>query len=149
MNPSRTIVTDQQASYKGYTVYTLFVTLPSFLSCQSHSQTQFDLSIPSSTKDLLSRFSIIQTQLLKPVVRLQENIDYQDTHQKLTRAIKAKNSSIHTFANKLKKLNVFWIFLLIITPIIVDPKDLNLLKMNLLRILMMMIRLQMVLILQL
>ncbi|KAK6152418.1 hypothetical protein DH2020_015053 [Rehmannia glutinosa] len=72
--------------------------LPSFLS----SQTQPVTPSPSSAKEIIAQFTNLQTQLLARC-ELQEILDLQDAKQKLTREIRTKDSSLLTFANKLKE----------------------------------------------
>ncbi|KAG8374267.1 hypothetical protein BUALT_Bualt11G0113800 [Buddleja alternifolia] len=72
--------------------------LPSFLSSQ-----QTNSSSPSSTKEILSQFTSLQTQLFEAVAELQEILDLQDAKQKLTRETRTKDSSLLAFANKLKE----------------------------------------------
>ncbi|KAK6126041.1 hypothetical protein DH2020_040155 [Rehmannia glutinosa] len=73
--------------------------LPSFLS----SQTQPVTPSPSSAKEIIAQFTNLQTQLFEAVAELQEILDLQDAKQKLTREIRTKDSSLLTFANKLKE----------------------------------------------
>ncbi|CAH8379800.1 unnamed protein product [Eruca vesicaria subsp. sativa] len=78
--------------------------LPSFLS--SHSlppPPPLEIPNPSSTKEILSLFNSLQTQLFEAVTELQEILDLQDAKQKLAREIKSKDSSLLAFANKLKE----------------------------------------------
>lgn len=81
--------------------------LPSFLSSQhSHSlppPPPLENPNPSSTKEILSQFNSLQTQLFEAVTELQEILDLQDAKQKLAREIKSKDSSLLAFANKLKE----------------------------------------------
>ncbi|XP_065866919.1 mediator of RNA polymerase II transcription subunit 4 [Euphorbia lathyris] len=77
--------------------------LPTFLSSQSQSMPPPPLeSTPSSTKEILSLFTSLQTQLFEAVAELQEILDLQDAKQRLARDIKAKDFSLLNFANKLK-----------------------------------------------
>lgn len=78
--------------------------LPSFLS--SHSlppPPPLENPNPSSTKEILSQFNSLQTQLFEAVTELQEILDLQDAKQKVAREIKSKDSSLLAFANKLKE----------------------------------------------
>ncbi|WJX30245.1 Mediator of RNA polymerase II transcription subunit 4 [Trifolium repens] len=77
--------------------------LPTFLASQGqpHSSASLDSS-PSSTKEILSLFSILQTQLFEAVSELQEILDQQDAKQKIDQEIRSKDSSLLAFANKLK-----------------------------------------------
>ncbi|KAL0888753.1 hypothetical protein Bca101_012736 [Brassica carinata] len=78
--------------------------LPSFLS--SHSlppPPPLENPNPSSTKEILSQFNSLQTQLFEAVTELQEILDLQDAKQKLAREIKSRDSSLLAFANKLKE----------------------------------------------
>ncbi|XP_010267723.1 PREDICTED: mediator of RNA polymerase II transcription subunit 4 [Nelumbo nucifera] len=72
--------------------------LPTFLP----SQTPLDSS-PSTTKEILSLFTSLQTQLFEAVAELQEILDLQDAKQKISRDIRAKDAAILAFANKLKE----------------------------------------------
>ncbi|CAF1792510.1 unnamed protein product [Brassica napus] len=79
--------------------------LPSFLT-SSHSlppPPPLEIPNPSSTKEILSQFNSLQTQLFEAVTELQEILDLQDAKQKLAREIKSKDSSLLAFANKLKE----------------------------------------------
>ncbi|XP_060185368.1 mediator of RNA polymerase II transcription subunit 4-like [Lycium barbarum] len=60
-------------------------------------------SSPSSSKEILSVFTSLQTQLFEAVAELQEILDLQDEKQKVIREIRSKDSSILAFANKLKE----------------------------------------------
>ncbi|KFK24735.1 hypothetical protein AALP_AA8G017700 [Arabis alpina] len=78
--------------------------LPSFLS--SHSlppPPPLENPNPSSTKEILSQFNSLQTQLFESVTELQEILDLQDAKQKIAREVKSKDSSLLAFANKLKE----------------------------------------------
>ncbi|ESQ40195.1 hypothetical protein EUTSA_v10013588mg [Eutrema salsugineum] len=78
--------------------------LPSFLS--SHSlppPPPLENPNPLSTKEILSQFNSLQTQLFEAVTELQEILDLQDAKQKVAREIKSKDSSLLAFANKLKE----------------------------------------------
>jgi hypothetical protein len=77
--------------------------LPTFLASQGqpHSSASLDSS-PSSTKEILSLFSVLQTQLFEAVSELQEILDQQDAKQKIDQEIRSKDSSLLAFANKLK-----------------------------------------------
>ncbi|XP_030464600.1 mediator of RNA polymerase II transcription subunit 4 [Syzygium oleosum] len=81
--------------------------LPSFLSSQSPPQpAQPHAALPdpppSSTKEILSLFTSLQTQLFKAVAELQEILDLQDARHKLAREIRSKDSALLSFANRLK-----------------------------------------------
>uniref|UniRef100_A0A1J3CVF3 Mediator of RNA polymerase II transcription subunit 4 n=1 Tax=Noccaea caerulescens TaxID=107243 RepID=A0A1J3CVF3_NOCCA len=78
--------------------------LPSFLS--SHSlppPPPLENPNPSSTKEILSQFNSLQTQLFEAVTELQEILDLQDAKQKVAREVKSKDASLLAFANKLKE----------------------------------------------
>ncbi|KAJ7947329.1 Mediator of RNA polymerase II transcription subunit 4 [Quillaja saponaria] len=72
--------------------------LPTFLSSQSPSLE----SSPSTTKDIVSLFSLLQTQIVEAVAELKEILDFQDAKQKIAREIGSKDSAMLAFANKLK-----------------------------------------------
>ncbi|KAL3825932.1 hypothetical protein ACJIZ3_021961 [Penstemon smallii] len=72
--------------------------LPSFLSSQTTQS-----SSPSSTKEILAQFTLLQTQLFEAVAELQEILDLQDAKQKIAREIRTRDSALLTFANKLKE----------------------------------------------
>lgn len=81
--------------------------LPSFLSSQSQSQSAQSHVVlhdppPSSTKEILSLFTSLQTQLFKAVAELQEILDLQDAKHKLAREIRSKDTALLSFANRLK-----------------------------------------------
>ncbi|KDP26214.1 hypothetical protein JCGZ_22460 [Jatropha curcas] len=78
--------------------------LPTFLSSQTQSMAPPPLeSTPTSTKEVLSLFTSLQTQLFEAVAELQEILDLQDAKQRLAREIKSKDSALLNFANKLKE----------------------------------------------
>ncbi|KAF2312010.1 hypothetical protein GH714_027742 [Hevea brasiliensis] len=78
--------------------------LPTFLSSQIQSMPPPPLeSNPSSTKEILSLFTSLQTQLFEAVAELQEILDLQDAKQRIARDIKSKDSALLNFANKLKE----------------------------------------------
>ena len=76
--------------------------LPTFLSSQIQSIPPLD-STPSSSKEIISLFTSLQTQLFEAVAELQEILDLQDSKQRLAREIKSKDSALLNFANKLKE----------------------------------------------
>nr|KAJ0203222.1 hypothetical protein LSAT_V11C500231480 [Lactuca sativa] len=73
---------------------------PTFLSTQTQAPTD---SIPTTTKEIISLFTTLQSQLFESVTELQEILDLQDAKQKITREIRSKDSAILAFANKLKE----------------------------------------------
>ncbi|OVA12172.1 Mediator complex [Macleaya cordata] len=78
--------------------------LPTFLSSQTLTLNPPPLdSSPSSTKEILSLFTSLQTQLFESVAELQEILDLQDAKQKIAREIRTKDTAILAFANKLKE----------------------------------------------
>lgn len=78
--------------------------LPTFLSSQSQSQPPPPIdSSPSTSKEIIACFTSLQTQLFEAVAELQEILDVQDVKQKIAREIKAKDSAILAFANKIKE----------------------------------------------
>ncbi|KAL8504561.1 hypothetical protein ACS0TY_015939 [Phlomoides rotata] len=77
--------------------------LPSFLSSQSTLAPAAPGSSPSSAKEVIAQFTALQTQLFEAVAELQEILDLQDAKQKLSREIRAKDSALLAFANKLKE----------------------------------------------
>lgn len=78
--------------------------LPTFLSSQGLSLTSTAPdSSPSSTKEILSLFTTLQTQLFEAVAELQEILDLQDARQKILREIRSKDAAILALANKLKE----------------------------------------------
>ncbi|CAI8615312.1 unnamed protein product [Vicia faba] len=78
--------------------------LPTFLSSQakSHSSSLLESSSPSSTKQIISLFTSLQTQILESLAQLQEIIDLQDAKKTIDGEIRSKDSAILAFANKLK-----------------------------------------------
>lgn len=82
-------------------------TLPPFLSSQSQQQSlpssSSSDSSPSSTKEILSLFTALQTQLFEAVAQLQEILDLQDAKNKVARDIRSKDSSLLAFAHKVKE----------------------------------------------
>ncbi|XP_071694345.1 mediator of RNA polymerase II transcription subunit 4-like [Rutidosis leptorrhynchoides] len=79
---------------------TLCGTFPMFLSTQNLTSNN---SCHAGTKEIISLFTTLQSQLFEAVTELQEILDLQDAKQKLTGEIESKDSSILTFANKLKE----------------------------------------------
>ncbi|ESR42140.1 hypothetical protein CICLE_v10011831mg [Citrus x clementina] len=78
--------------------------LPTFLSSQAQSQPPPPIdSSPSTIKEIIACFTSLQTQLFEAVAELQEILDLQDAKQKIAREIKAKDSAILAFANKIKE----------------------------------------------
>uniref|UniRef100_A0A2C9V8V5 Mediator of RNA polymerase II transcription subunit 4 n=1 Tax=Manihot esculenta TaxID=3983 RepID=A0A2C9V8V5_MANES len=78
--------------------------LPSFLSSQIQSMPPPPLeSNTSSTNEILSLFTSLQTQLFEAVAELQEILDLQDAKQRIARDIKSKDSALLNFANKLRE----------------------------------------------
>ncbi|CAI9105010.1 OLC1v1003835C1 [Oldenlandia corymbosa var. corymbosa] len=78
--------------------------LPTFLSSQGQTSTPSRPNLsPSSSKDILSLFLTLQTQLLEAISELQEIRELQDARQKLSLEIRSKDAAILTFANKLKE----------------------------------------------
>lgn len=77
--------------------------LPTFLSSQgqAHTSTQLDSS-PTTTKEVILHFTALQTQIFEAVAELQEILDLQDAKQKIDHEIRAKDSALLAFANKLK-----------------------------------------------
>lgn len=77
--------------------------LPTFLTSQSQSSPSTPLdSTPSTSKEILSLFNVLQTQLFEAVAELQEILDLQDSKQKVAFEIRAKDAALRAFANKLK-----------------------------------------------
>ncbi|KAG9146295.1 hypothetical protein Leryth_007987 [Lithospermum erythrorhizon] len=78
--------------------------IPSFLSSQTQSSasSHADSSL-TSTKEILSHFTNLQTQLFEAVSELQEILDLQDAKQKVIREIQTQDSAILSFAKKLKE----------------------------------------------
>ncbi|PQQ16056.1 mediator of RNA polymerase II transcription subunit 4 [Prunus yedoensis var. nudiflora] len=76
---------------------------PTFLSSQSQSlpSTAPDSS-PSSTKEILSQFTALQTQLFEAVAELQEILDLQDAKLKIAREVRSKDAALLSFSKKLK-----------------------------------------------
>ncbi|CAJ2635768.1 unnamed protein product [Trifolium pratense] len=77
--------------------------LPTFLSSQTqpHSSSLLE-SLPSTTKEMISFFTSLQTQIFEAVSELQEIIDLQDAKKKIDGEIRSKDSALLAFANKLK-----------------------------------------------
>ncbi|CAN4082505.1 unnamed protein product [Withania somnifera] len=59
-------------------------------------------SCPSSSKEILSVFTSLQTQLFEAVAELQEILDLRDEKQKVIHEIRSNDSTLLAFANKLK-----------------------------------------------
>ncbi|XP_061354914.1 mediator of RNA polymerase II transcription subunit 4 [Gastrolobium bilobum] len=78
-------------------------TLPTFLPSQGQAHLSTPLeSSPSTTKEILSLFTVLQTQIFEAVAELQEILDLQDAKQKIDREIRSRDSALLAFANKLK-----------------------------------------------
>ncbi|XP_050385265.1 mediator of RNA polymerase II transcription subunit 4-like [Argentina anserina] len=77
--------------------------LPTFLPSQSQSVpvTAVD-SNPSSIKEILAQFSVLQTQLFEAVAKLQDILDLQDSKLKIAREIRSKDAALLAFSKKLK-----------------------------------------------
>ncbi|XP_023518528.1 mediator of RNA polymerase II transcription subunit 4 [Cucurbita pepo subsp. pepo] len=77
--------------------------LPTFLNSQTQSAPSTPLdSTPSTSKEILSLFNVLQTQLFEAVAELQEILDLQDSKQKIAYEMRAKDAALRAFANKLK-----------------------------------------------
>ncbi|AES76951.2 putative mediator complex, subunit Med4 [Medicago truncatula] len=77
--------------------------LPTFLSSQGQPRSSASLdSSPSTTKEILSLFTNLQTQMFEAVSELQEVLDQKDAKQKIDQEICSKDSALLAFANKLK-----------------------------------------------
>ncbi|XVF55409.1 hypothetical protein PTKIN_Ptkin06aG0033800 [Pterospermum kingtungense] len=78
--------------------------LPSFLSSQIQSMPPppFE-STPASTREVISLFTSLQSQLFEAVAQLQEILDLQDAKQKIAREVRYEDGAILDFANKLKE----------------------------------------------
>lgn len=77
--------------------------LPTFLTSQTQSSPSTPLdSTPSTSKDILSLFNVLQTQLFEAVAELQEILDLQDSKNKIAFEIRAKDAALRAFATKLK-----------------------------------------------
>ncbi|KAM3016982.1 hypothetical protein FF2_000931 [Malus domestica] len=78
-------------------------TFPTFLSSQTQSLPSTALeSSPSSTKEILSQFTALQTQLFEAVAELQEILDLQDAKLKIAREVKSKDAALLSFSKKLR-----------------------------------------------
>ncbi|KAJ4849212.1 Mediator of RNA polymerase II transcription subunit 4 [Turnera subulata] len=77
-------------------------TLPTFLSSQPQTPSDSGAA-PSSTKEILSLLTSLQSQLFEAVSELQEILDLQDAKQRLAREIKSKDSALLNFATHLKE----------------------------------------------
>lgn len=78
--------------------------LPSFLPSQTQTQTlTHTADAVSSTKEILSSFTSLQTQLFEAVAQLQEILDLQDAKQKVAHDIRSMDNSILAFTKKLKE----------------------------------------------
>ncbi|KAH7668954.1 Mediator complex subunit Med4 protein [Dioscorea alata] len=76
--------------------------IPSFLPSSPSPPLSLP-SPPSSSKEILSLFTSLQTQLFEAVAELQEILDLQDSRVKLTRDIRSKDSTLLSFTNKIKE----------------------------------------------
>ncbi|URE18854.1 Vitamin-D-receptor interacting Mediator subunit 4 [Musa troglodytarum] len=59
--------------------------------------------VPASTKDLISLFTTLQTQLFEAVAELQEILDLQDARVKVAREVRAKDSALLSFTKKIRE----------------------------------------------
>ncbi|KAK7386164.1 hypothetical protein VNO78_26190 [Psophocarpus tetragonolobus] len=73
--------------------------LPTFFT--SHLSTPLDTS-PSTAKEIISMFTVLQTQIFEAVAELQEILNLQDAKQKIDREIRSQDTALLAFANKLK-----------------------------------------------
>ncbi|KAJ3692817.1 hypothetical protein LUZ60_011912 [Juncus effusus] len=80
------------SSYRG--------TFPSFPPSSSKPS---NFLTPSSTKEVLTLFTSLQTQLFESVAELQEILDLQDSKTKLTREIRSKDSTLLSFTKKIRE----------------------------------------------
>ena len=78
-------------------------TLPTFLSSQTQSSPAPLDSANPSTKEILSLFTSLQTQLFEAVAQLQEILDLQDAKNKVGREIRSRDSAILAFSRQLKE----------------------------------------------
>ncbi|KAJ6819475.1 putative mediator of RNA polymerase II transcription subunit 4 [Iris pallida] len=79
--------------------------LPSFLN-PTNSSSSIIPSTPSSsssTKEIITHFSSLQTQLFAAVAELQEILDLQNSIETLSRHISASDSTLLSFANKIRE----------------------------------------------
>ncbi|PKA66368.1 Mediator of RNA polymerase II transcription subunit 4 [Apostasia shenzhenica] len=77
---------------------------PLFLPGAQSQPLSFDSrhpSQPTSTKEVLSLFTSLQTQLFEAVAELQEILDLQDSKAKIAREVRAKDSALLAFTRKL------------------------------------------------
>lgn len=74
--------------------------LPIFLPSQTLTHTA---DAVSSTKEILSLFTSLQTQLFEAVAQLQEILDLQDAKHKIAHDIRSMDNSILAFTKKLKE----------------------------------------------
>lgn len=82
------------AAYRG--------SLPSFLSSPT-TPTPAPTPPPSSTKEVLTLFDSLQSQLFDAVSELQQILDLKDSRLKIARDIRAKDATLLAFARKLKE----------------------------------------------
>ncbi|KAL7243564.1 hypothetical protein ACSBR1_015877 [Camellia fascicularis] len=100
--------------------------LPTFLSSQTQSTTPVQPdSSPSTTKEILSLFTTLQTQLFEAVAELQEILDLQVLSRKSLVKSGQKIPQCFPFLTNLKKPNGFLTFWSMIILNIAAPKDQN------------------------
>ncbi|KAG9443387.1 hypothetical protein H6P81_014727 [Aristolochia fimbriata] len=85
------------SSHRAHWVSAFRGALPTFL--QSQPSVSLDPA-PSSTKEILSISTSLQTQLFESVAQLQEILDLQESQLRVSREIKSKDSSLLAFTKK-------------------------------------------------
>ncbi|MQL90493.1 hypothetical protein Taro_023084 [Colocasia esculenta] len=78
--------------------------LPSFLApTNAGVPTAVDLPPVSSTKDVISLFTSLQTQLFEAVAELQEIVDLQQSKVKVSDEVQARDATLLCFAKKIRE----------------------------------------------
>ncbi|CAA6663234.1 unnamed protein product [Spirodela intermedia] len=78
--------------------------LPSFLSSTAGAvATSADLPPVSSTKEVISLFTSLQTQLFEAVAELQEIVNLQQSRVKVSEEINSRDASLLSFAKKVRE----------------------------------------------
>ncbi|KAF3324940.1 mediator of RNA polymerase II transcription subunit 4 [Carex littledalei] len=81
------------SSYRG--------SFPSFPPSSNSPSPSSNLASPTSIKELISQFTSLQTQLFEAVAELQEILDLQDSKVKMSREIRAKDTTLLSFTKKI------------------------------------------------
>ncbi|XP_057428937.1 mediator of RNA polymerase II transcription subunit 4-like [Lotus japonicus] len=78
---------------------------PTFFPSQAQAHLSSPLeSSPSTTKESISLFTVLQTQIVEAVAELQKILDLQDSKQKIDQEIRSKDLALLALVNKFKDI---------------------------------------------